>query len=255
MDGRWEPPVQMARYQIILTYDGTEFVGSQRQLNSRTVQSELEKALRKLNWEGRSALMAGRTDSGVHASGQVAAFDLDWKHSLDDLGNALNASLPLDMAVDHVRSAADDFHPRYDATWRRYRYRLFCRSVRAPLQERYAWRVWPGVSNLKELEKIWLGTHDFSAFGTPPKPGNSTERTVLAASWQVVEDEWSFEIKANAFLYHMVRKIVHAQVAVGQGRITFEDLTNALDHQAGLPSGLAPAQGLTLVEVGYDNLD
>jgi tRNA pseudouridine38-40 synthase len=245
----------MVRYQIILTYDGTEFVGSQRQLKSRTVQGELEKALRKLNWNGKSVLMAGRTDSGVHASGQVAAFDLDWKHSIEDLKNALNASLPLDMAVNQVQKTADDFHPRFDANWRRYRYRLFCQQVRAPLRERYAWRVWPLVNDLPALAEIWLGTHDFSAFGTPPKPGNSTERTVLEASWQLIGDEWQFEIKADAFLYHMVRKIVHAQVSVGLGRINIEDLTRAIDQQSELPSGLAPAHGLTLVEVGYDILE
>jgi len=245
----------MVRYQIILTYDGTEFVGSQRQAKSRTVQCELEKALGKLNWNGKSVLMAGRTDSGVHASGQVAAFDLDWKHSLVDLGNALNASLPMDMAVSQVQKAADDFHPRFDANWRRYRYKLFCQSGRAPLRERYAWRVWPVVNDLHALAEIWPGTHDFAGFGTPPKPGNSTERTVLDAKWQLVGDEWQFEITANAFLYHMVRKIVHAQVAVGQGRIKLEDLIQAIDHQSDLPSGLAPAHGLTLVEVGYDVLE
>ncbi|HBG74252.1 MAG: tRNA pseudouridine(38-40) synthase TruA [Chloroflexi bacterium GWB2_49_20] len=245
----------MARYQIILTYDGTEFVGSQRQLKSRTVQSELEKALGKLKWDGKSALMAGRTDTGVHASGQVAAFDLDWKHSLEDLGNALNASLPLDMAISQVGIAREDFHPRFDATCRRYSYRLFCQPNRDPLRERFAWRVWPSVSDLHSLAEIWPGTHDFAAFGTPPRPGNSTERTVLDAKWQLVDDEWQFEIRANAFLYHMVRKIVHAQVAVGQGRITIEDLTRALEHQAALPSRLAPAHGLTLVEVSYEVLE
>ena len=88
----------MERYQIILAYDGTDFVGSQRQAKSRTVQGELEKALRALGWDGRTVYLAGRTDSGTHASGQVAAFDLDWQHSLDDLRNALNANLPADMA-------------------------------------------------------------------------------------------------------------------------------------------------------------
>ena len=115
--------MKMARYQIIVSYDGTGFVGSQRQLNSRTVQSELEKGLRKIKWDGKSLLLAGRTDTGVHASGQVAVFDLDWKHSLEDLKKALNASLPLDMAVSDVRNAADEFHPRFDATSRRYRTR------------------------------------------------------------------------------------------------------------------------------------
>lgn len=245
----------MARYQIKLTYDGTGFAGSQRQLKSRTVQHELEKALIKLNWAGKSVLIAGRTDTGVHASGQVAAFDLDWKHSLDDLGNALNAALPKDMAVREIHSVSDDFHPRFDATSRRYCYRLFCKPDRDPLRERYAWRVWPAVTELQELAEVWPGEHDFAAFGSPPRPGNSTGRTVMDAKWQLVKAEWQFEIRANAFLYHMVRKIVHAQVAVGQGKITKLDLIRALENQTNLPSGLAPAHGLTLLEVSYDVLE
>ena len=245
----------MARYQIIFSYDGTRFVGSQRQLNSRTVQSELEKALRKIQWKENSILLAGRTDSGVHASGQVAAFDLEWRHSLEALQNALNAELPADMAVREVRMTRDDFHPRFEARSRCYRYRLFCSPTRDPLQERYAWRVWPAVADLQELDGIWLGDHDFAAFGSPPRKGSSTERMVLAARWQAIEDEWQFEIRANAFLYLMVRKIVHAQVAVGQGRLPVRELIRALEEQTELPSGLAPAHGLTLVEVRYDEMD
>jgi tRNA pseudouridine38-40 synthase len=245
----------MARYKIGLTYDGTEFAGSQRQVRSRTVQIELEKALARLNWKGKTVLMAGRTDSGVHAECQVAAFDLDWSHSEDELGNALNASLPLDMAINQVRIVADGFHPRFDATSRLYRYRLFCQSKRNPLRERFAWRVWPGVGDLSDLADIWVGTHDFGSFGSPPKPGTSTVRTVLHAKWRLVEDEWRFEIRANGFLYHMVRKLVHAQVAVGLGRIRKNDLLHALEKQGDLPSGLAPAQGLFLVDVSYTDLD
>ena len=119
----------MARYKLILAYDGIAFAGSQRQAKQRTVQGELESALREIGWPGRSVTLAGRTDTGVHASGQVAAFDLDWPHSLDKLRNALNASLSGDMAVSDVEIARDDFHPRFDATSRRYRYRLFCGRV------------------------------------------------------------------------------------------------------------------------------
>ena len=108
----------MARYQIILAYDGTGFRGSQRQADFRTVQSELEAALRKLGWSGRTVYLAGRTDTGTHASGQVVAFDLDWHHGLDDLQDALNAHLPQDMAVLAVKMMADDFHPRFDAVSR-----------------------------------------------------------------------------------------------------------------------------------------
>lgn len=245
----------MARYQINLTYDGTDFVGSQRQLRSRTVQRELEKVLEKLNWKGASVLIAGRTDTGVHASGQVAAFDLEWKHSLVDLENALNANLPRDLAVTQVRMVAGEFHPRFDATARTYVYRLFCQPARDPLRERFAWRVWPAISDLEELAEIWLGEHDFAGYGTAPSPGRSTIRTVMAANWRFMNNEWQFEIQANAFLYHMVRRIVHAQVSVAHGKITKNDLIMALENNMVLPSGLAPACGLTLVEVSYDVLE
>ncbi|HTX90583.1 MAG TPA: tRNA pseudouridine(38-40) synthase TruA [Anaerolineales bacterium] len=252
----------MARYQIILAYDGTGFLGSQRQAESRTVQSELEKALRKIGWRGRSVLLAGRTDTGTHASGQVAAFDLDWVHGLDRLQAALNSNLPADMAVRQIALAADDFHPRFDASSRCYRYRLFCSDVRDPLRERFAWRVWPGVTDLVSLAEIWTGTHDFAAFGTPPRSGGSTVRTVQSAGWHKRGDEWTFEIRADAFLYRMVRRLVYVQAAVGQGRLPAETLVRALDDRfeirriarMEIPAGLAPASGLTLVEVCYENL-
>jgi tRNA pseudouridine38-40 synthase len=250
----------MARYQVILAYDGTDFVGSQRQAKkSRTVQGELEKALRQLGWSGRSALLAGRTDTGVHASGQVAAFDLDWAHADGDLLRALNANLPADMAVRDICIVPPKFHPRFDATSRRYRYRLFCRQIRDPLREKSAWRVWPEIDSdaLEEVATLFVGQHDFVAYGTPPRAGGSTMRTVMNASWQVEKDEWHFEVQANAFLYRMVRRLVFVQVAVAQGKISVETVARSLARQADeserseLPSGLAPAHGLTLVEVTY----
>jgi tRNA pseudouridine38-40 synthase len=252
----------MARYKIILAYDGTGFLGSQRQASSRTAQSELEKALRKLGWDGQTVYLAGRTDTGTHASGQVAAFDLGWTHGTDKLQAALNAHLPYDMAVREVKAAADDFHPRFDAASRRYRYRLFCASVRNPLRERYAWRVWPPVTDLMPLADIWPGTHDFAAYGTPPRSAGSTVRTVISAGWQQQDDEWIFEIRADAFLYRMVRRLVYTQVAVGQARLSAKTLVQALDDwtevgqeaRSQIPASLAPASGLTLVEVYYDNL-
>ena len=263
----------MARYQIILAYEGTGFVGSQRQASpfgddatglspgtaSRTVQSELEKALRKLGWPGRSVLLAGRTDTGVHASGQVAAFDLDWQHAESDLLRALNANLPVDMAARDVRLAAPKFHPRFDATSRRYRYRLFCQPVRDPLREKSAWRVWPQVDGevLKAAAPLFVGQYDFAAYGTPPRAGSSTLRTVMNAFWQAKDDEWHFEVQANAFLYRMVRRLVFVQVTIAQGKVSTEAVARSLAGQAEgperseLPAGLAPAHGLTLVEVTY----
>ena len=249
----------MARYQVILAYDGTEYLGSQRQAKSRTAQGELEKTLRKLGWSDRSVLLAGRTDTGVHAAGQVAAFDLDWQHSDEDLLRALNANLPADMAARDIRIAPPKFHPRFDATSRHYRYRLFCQQVRDPLRERSAWRVWPEINGeaLQKVAPLFVGQHDFASYGTPPRAGSSTVRTVMNSSWQARDDEWHFEVQANAFLYRMVRRLVFIQVAVAQGKVSVETVAGSLAKQveererSELPSGLAPAHGLTLVEVTY----
>lgn len=245
----------MARYQIILAYDGSDFFGSQRQAKVRTVQGEFEKALRKLGWRDPSVLMAGRTDAGVHASGQVVAFDFDWKHTVEDLNNALNANLPVDMAVSEVKIASAKFHPRFDASARLYRYRLFCAWNRDPLRERYAWRVHPAVDGdkLHALAALLPGKFDFAAFGTPPRPGGSTERHLMRASWQKQGDEWIFEVQANAFLYHMVRKLVLAQVAIAQNKVPAERFARALAEQVEVTSGIAPPNGLTLIEVSYSD--
>ena len=254
----------MARYKLILAYDGTAFAGSQRQAKHRTVQGELETALRGLGWSGRPVTLAGRTDTGVHASGQVASFDLEWVHSLDKLRDALNAGLPADIAASKVEIVDTNFHPRFDATSRRYRYRLFCRNVRDPLRAKLAWRVWPAVNGdaLDEIAKVFLGQHDFAAFGSPPREESSTTRTVMSSEWKKVEDEWQFQVRADAFLYRMVRRLVYVQVAVAQGRCSKETVVKALEKpqfkvvganltKNEIPAGLAPAHGLTLIEVTY----
>jgi len=250
----------MARYQLTLAYDGTDFFGSQRQAKRRTVQGELEKALCKLGWTGRSVLLAGRTDTGVHATGQVGAFDLAWSHSDEDLIRALNAALPADMAVHQARMASATFHPRFDALSRRYRYRLFCQPLRHPLRERFAWRIWTSISGaaLADAAQLFLGTHDFSAFGSPTTPRGGTVRTVMKAEWSQTEEDgtWHFEVQADAFLYRMVRRLVFVQVAVAQGKASAEAIARSLEKQLpsgteNLPAGLAPAHGLTLVEVAY----
>jgi len=250
----------MARYKLTLVYDGFGFVGSQRQASKRTVQGELEKALQKLGWSGRSILMSGRTDTGVHASGQIASVDLDWSDTDERLVRSLNSLLPVDVAVRTAQIVDEKFHPRFDAISRLYRYRLFCQSLRDPLRERFNWRVWPAidVNELMDVAKLFVGTHDFSAFGSATTPKGTTVRTVMKAEWQrVSEDEWHFEVQADAFLYRMVRRLVFVQVAVAQGRTPVETVANSLAKplpagiRSGLPSGLAPAHGLTLVEVSY----
>lgn len=244
----------LERYKVTLAYDGTLFFGLQRQGQDRTVQLEVETALRQLNWQGRTILSAGRTDSGVHASGQVIAFDMEWPHGLQALHLALNAKLPRDVSVKAVEVAPADFHPRYDASARCYRYQILFAPYRDPLRDRYTWRVWPPceVDRLEAAARLLHGTHDFAAFGTPPRPGGSTIRTVFQAQWQPQEEGivW-FEVTANAFLYHMVRKMVLAQTLVGQQRLSIEQLTEAVEKAAPLPPGLAPPQGLILKEVFY----
>jgi tRNA pseudouridine38-40 synthase len=246
----------MERYKVTLAYDGTQFFGFQRQGRSRTVQLEVETALRKLNWQGRAILSSGRTDSGVHAAGQVIAFDVEWTHGPQDLGRAMNANLPADVAVKSVEVAPPDFHPRFDAVSRCYQYHLLFAQERDPLKDRYAWRTWPPCEGkrLEEAARLLHGTHDFAAFGTPPRPGGSTIRMVFQAGWQWEEEgSWSFQVSANAFLYHMVRRMVFLQVLVGQQRLGLEDLRQAVEEAKPLTPGLAPPQGLVLREVRYGN--
>lgn len=245
----------MAHYQVIIAYDGTDFCGFQRQANDcRTVQGVVEVALRRIGWRGQSILAAGRTDTGVHASGQVVAFDLDWVHPLAALQAALNANLPPDVAVQAASETPADFHPRYDAVERCYRYRCFCQPVRHPLRERYAWRVWPAVDveRLQQAAACLVGTHDFGAFGTPPRAAGTTIRRVSRAIWWQESDALVFEIRADAFLYHMVRRLVGFQVAIGQGLFLPENLAELLENRTHLlVQRMAPPQGLCLVEVLY----
>ena len=244
----------MARYQLILAYDGTRLEGSQRQADKRrTAQGELEKALRTLGWTGRSVLIAGRTDSGVHAEAQSVALDLEWAHGPEKLRAALNAALPSDLAVRAAREVSPDFHPRFDATSRRYRYRLFCDPIRDPVREWFAWRVWPAMdgATLNLVAPVFLGSHDFAAFGSPMTRGGSTDRTVSLCAWTESEGEWQFQVRADAFLYRMVRRLVYVQVMVAQERLSVEQVRQAVENQIHLPAGLAPAHGLSLVEVTY----
>jgi tRNA pseudouridine38-40 synthase len=191
----------------------------------------------------------------------VAACDLDWPHSDEELVRALDASLPADLAVHEAQMVDATFHPRFDALYRCYRYRLFCQPVRDPLRERFYWRVWPEISEkaLIKTAQLFLGKHDFSAFGSPTTPRGSTVRTVMKAEWtQAGSDEWYFDVQADAFLYRMVRRLAFVQVAVAQGKVSAEIVARSLAKPASatsknekVPAGLAPAHGLTLVQVAY----
>lgn len=244
----------MERYQIILAYDGTDFQGSQFQKDARTVQGVVESSLRKLNWAGKSVLMAGRTDAGVHAAAQVAAFDLEWKHSLVDLRNALNALLPEDVSVSQVLVRSPEFHPRFDAISRTYRYSLYTQEMRDPLLDRYAWRVWPkpDLDRLNSAASLFLGIHDFAGYGRPTRGGGSTIRNIMSIAWEMNADCFTLRVTGNAFLYHMVRRLTFAQVMAARNSLEFEELSQYLNNPKGkMIKGLAPAKGLTLIQVNY----
>jgi tRNA pseudouridine38-40 synthase len=245
----------MERYQLILAYDGTDFLGSQRQGTKRTVQGEVEAALRRIGWRGRSILLAGRTDAGVHASGQVAAVDLDWRHSLGELKAALNYNLPDDIAVWKVSQTARAFHPRFDAQARCYLYRIIIKKERDPLRERFAWRIEekPAFDLLAQAAAKLVGEHDFHNLGRAMQPQNRTVRTVFAARWSAKGfGELAFEVIADAFLYHMVRRMVYLQVMVGIGRLGLEDFRGIVAGVRDAPPGMAPATGLELKACFYD---
>jgi len=245
----------VATYQSILAYDGTAFAGFQRQPRRRTVQGEVERALHKLGWREKTLRGAGRTDTGVHAAGQVVAFDLEWRSELQRLTHALNALLPEDIAVVETAPAPTGFRPRYAARWRRYRYRIVAAPQRQPLVERFAWRVWPApeVGRIAGVARELVGEHDFGAFGTAPRRGSHTRRIVRRAEW--VEDGAgaSFVIEADAFLYRMVRRLAAALVAVGQARAPIETIAEHLAQpQRKWHGSPAPAHGLCLEAVIFD---
>jgi tRNA pseudouridine38-40 synthase len=243
------------RFRVRLAYDGTGFHGSQFQPELRTVQGDVEKALRKLNWQGKTLLFAGRTDAGVHATGQVIAFDYSWDHTEPELQRALNAVFPQDISALQVKKTKADFHPRYDALSRKYQYKILCSQIRDPLQERFVWRVWPEVDVrlMIRATRDLIGTHDFAALGNPHQPGGSTVRNITRVDWKKQGDLLIFEVVGNAFLYHMIRRIVLVAVKIGQGKAKPNAFQEYLSNPSGSASqGLAPASGLSLVEVRYD---
>jgi tRNA pseudouridine38-40 synthase len=190
----------------------------------------------------------------VHAEGQVIAFDTDWRHPLDALLRALNAALPPDVAVRQVAQARPDFHPRYDARSRRYRYTVWNEPVRSPLVRRASLHV-PrplDVTAMQAAARLVVGEHDFAAFGQAPQ-GEVTVRRVLRAAWSGEPPRLCFDVEANAFLYRMVRSLVGTMLQVGLGLMTVEGFAQVLASRERAQAGpTAPPHGLCLIEVQYE---
>ncbi len=241
------------RARAIVAYDGTDYSGFQRQASGPTVQQALETALAQVTQETITVLAAGRTDAGVHAVGQVIAFDTAWRHGIDDLQRAMNAVLPADVAIQKLKEAAPGFHPRYDARSRRYRYTLYNAPLRCPLNRRYSRHV-SAVLDLAAMEEAahsLVGERDFATFGQPPQ-GDITVRRVLAAGWGGGLPWLTFDIEANAFLYRMVRSIVGTLLRVGRGEMSVETFVEALAARERSRAGqTALPHGLCLMEVKY----
>jgi tRNA pseudouridine38-40 synthase len=247
--------VTATRFAATVSYDGTAFSGSQRQAKARTVQQELETAAAALFGAPTRVAMAGRTDAGVHAVGQVAAFSAETRHEPTTVGRALNAHLPEDVAVREVRAVAGDFDPRRWARRRWYRYTVLNSPARAPLFRRTAWHVVGDIDvpAMAEAAEALRGRRDFLACSGPLEVGRTSVRTIFATGWCREGSTLLVDIEADAFLPQMVRRIVGALMRVGRGSLTLEEFVRLLTQaEPGSMGPTAPPQGLCLERVWYD---
>lgn len=239
-------------YRLLLEYDGTDFFGWQVQVGCRTVQGDLETALQQLMGEQIRVAAAGRTDTGVHALGQMASFQSAKFRETEVVTNALNGTMPLDVRILETSIVPPDFHARFSATWRHYRYRIILKP--SALEWNRAWYPLFDVDwDLVECESNdFLGTHDFTAFSKAGGDSDNPECDIQSIVWQRDGQDIQMDIKANRFLHHMVRGIVGTLVDIGRDRFspgTVKQLLNSCNRaDCGV---IAPAHGLYLVEVGY----
>ena len=242
------------RIALGIEYDGTSYNGWQRQKSGLGVQQRLEEALSLVADEVIGVTCAGRTDTGVHASGQVVHFDTVAERS--DRGWLLgaNSNLPDDISVSWVRRVDDEFHARFSATGRSYRYRILNRLQRSALHRHRAWWVHQPLDEVRmnEAAERLVGEHDFSAFRAAGCQAGSTMREITRIEVTRDRDWVTLRVSANAFLMHMVRNITGSLAAIGQGEAPVEWITEVLESGDRKLGGVtAPPHGLTLVAVEY----
>jgi len=247
----------LTRFAALIAYDGTAYYGFQRQREGQsTIQGEIERALTGLAKEAIVVTGAGRTDSGVHALGQVISFSIDWQHEAESLQRAINVNLAQDIAILQLKKVTSSFHPRFDARSRAYEYRIYNGFVRSPMHRLYSWHVSRtlDLDLMDEAAQSLLGRQDFATFGTPPQ-GISCVREVLTACWERRDEFLVFHIRANAFLFRMVRSVVGSLVRVGDGTWSVKQFVAALQARDRAQSGpTAPPQGLFLTSVEYEDM-
>lgn len=249
----------MTRYRAVLTYDGTAYMGFQRQGDVPTIQLMLENAIQSVTGQSATVIGAGRTDTGVHATGQVVAFDVNWTHEDEALLRAINFHLPDDIALHAIRQQ-DGFHPRYDALARQYMYTIINTPNRHPLYRHSAWHLYGEISliALQTVAPMLIGERDFKAFGHDPMKHDNTVREVFISEWSAepIPDGvlLRYKVEANAFLYHMVRRMVSAQIAVGRGIMSVDEFSQIVaDGAIEKVRQIAPPQGLVLEKVRYSD--
>ncbi len=245
------------RIALGIEYDGTAYNGWQRQKTGLGVQQRIEEALRTVANHDVEVICAGRTDTGVHASGQVVHFDT--LSTRDSRGWLLgvNSNLPDDISVSWARQVADDFHARFSATARHYRYRILNRLERSAIHRHRAWWVYQPLDadRMHAAAQYLLGEHDFSAFRAAGCRANTPHRNISSIAVTRSGDWITLTVSANAFLQHMVRNICGTLTKVGAGEASAAWLAKVLASRDRKKAGIAaPPHGLTLVSVDYPEI-
>ena len=242
------------RIAALVAYDGTDFAGFQRQASDRTVQGELERALGALYQQAVTVRGAGRTDAGVHARGQVVAFDVPATVPAERVPLALRGQLPRDVAVRRAWAAEAGFDPRRDAVERVYRYTLVADELPDPLRDRFVTRVRPGLdlAPMREAAARLPGEHDFGSFCCENGASGSTRRVLRSVEWEAADELYCLQVVGDSFLYKQVRCTVGVLLAIGYRRYGPELVEQML---AGAPRPdevtVAPPTGLVLERVVY----
>ena len=242
---------------LIVEYDGTRYHGFQLQVNLPTIQRELEKALGKLTGERTRVLAASRTDAGVHAKGQVVSFRTRAHHSLETFIKALNYYLPRDIAVKAAHRVKDSFNARRHAVSREYNYYILNSQTRSPLRERFYYLVTGhlDIDAMNQACQVLIGEHDFASFvNNKEVAAKSTVRKVYRAEMRKDGELAVFNMVANSFLMHQVRNTVGTLIRVGLGKMSGDEFYSILEaKKPGLAWPTAPARGLCLMQVNYEN--
>jgi len=246
----------MKNFKLIIEYDGTNYHGWQRQAAEPTVQAEIEQALSAMTRSDITLIGAGRTDAGVHALGQAAHFRCETRLDPEAILKGLNSLLPPEIVICDCRLVAEDFHARFDAQSKIYRYRILNRAARAAVGRSYSWFIHRplDVRAMQQAAQFIVGRHDFKAFESSGSPRAHTVRHVLAAEWIEAQEQGllTFQIEADGFLRCMVRNIVGTLVATGLGKIPPADVATILASRDRRRAGAtAPPQGLFMVAVNY----